>query len=129
MKLEQRRLLVISLHGGAWTTFAPFIDQGAMPVLQSLRDDSASGDLRSVLPTFPPPNWASFWTGENPGKHGVYAYAVLRPDGTLGPRATTDEITSPTWLDAITRAGLQTVSMMVPLTQPVPAVDGVCAEF
>ena len=37
-------------------------------------DEGASGRLKSTLPTSSPPAWASFLTGKNPGKHGIFDF-------------------------------------------------------
>lgn len=39
-----------------------------------IRSEISWGNLRSTVLPVPPPAWASFMTGMNPGKHGVYGF-------------------------------------------------------
>ena len=68
------RLLVIGLDGGTWRVLDPLVAQGRMPNLGRLMQAGVRGDLASTIPPVTAPAWASFLTGVNPGKHGVFAF-------------------------------------------------------
>ncbi len=68
------KVLVICLDGATLDLLRPWIDEGRLPVLGSFVAEGVSGELRSVVPPITAPAWASFMTGKNPGKHGVYYF-------------------------------------------------------
>jgi len=50
------------------------------PYIESLYNDNLSGELESTLPPVTAPAWASFQTGKNQGKHGVYDFITFNED-------------------------------------------------
>jgi predicted AlkP superfamily phosphohydrolase/phosphomutase len=50
------------------------------PYIQSLYNNNLSGRLESTLPPVTAPAWASFQTGKNQGKHGVYDFITFDTD-------------------------------------------------
>ncbi len=67
-------LLVIGLDGATFDLLQPWMEEGELPTLQRLAREGASGTLRSTLPPVTAPAWASFMTGKNPGKHGIFDF-------------------------------------------------------
>jgi predicted AlkP superfamily phosphohydrolase/phosphomutase len=47
------------------------------PYIKSLYDNNSSGQLESTLPPVTAPAWASFQTGKNQGKHGLYDFITF----------------------------------------------------
>jgi predicted AlkP superfamily phosphohydrolase/phosphomutase len=70
----KNKVLVIGLDGGSFEVLNPWIEQGALPFLQSIMKEGISGELESVIPPLTAPAWNSFFTGKNPGKHGIYDF-------------------------------------------------------
>ncbi|MEJ2559378.1 MAG: alkaline phosphatase family protein, partial [Anaerolineae bacterium] len=68
------RTLVIGLDGASFSLLRPLMECGQMPFLAKLASAGASGILRSTLPPVTAPAWASFLTGKNPGKHGLFTW-------------------------------------------------------
>lgn len=68
------RVLVLGLDGGDWRVLEPLVAQGRMPNLGRLLERGVRGGLASTVPPVTAPAWASFLTGVNPGKHGVFAF-------------------------------------------------------
>ena len=75
----QGRVLVIGLDGGTFDLIEPWLEDGSLPELASLRAQGASGDLESVVPCLSPPAWATAITGCNPGKHGIFDFQRRLP--------------------------------------------------
>ncbi|MBC8456556.1 MAG: alkaline phosphatase family protein, partial [Deltaproteobacteria bacterium] len=73
-----RRVLVIGLDGATWTILKPLVEANELPVLNKLMSAGAYGAMRTVLPPTSAPSWTSAFTGQNPGKHGVYEFFVRR---------------------------------------------------
>src|SRR5437870_7128077 len=68
------RVLVFGIDGATLDLARPFAEQGLMPNLKRLIDGGISGDLTSTIPPITPPAWTSFYTGTNPGKHGIFDF-------------------------------------------------------
>ena len=79
--VSKQRVLVIGWDGATWDVVRPLVQQGRMPNIAGIIERGASGVLRSTLHPLSPQAWASFETGVNPGKHGIYDWFELN----LGP--------------------------------------------
>ncbi len=71
---KNRKLFVLGLDGATWDILLPLIRRGLMPTLESIIEKGAWGDLESTFPPVTGPSWASFATGKNPCKTGVFDY-------------------------------------------------------
>jgi len=69
------KVVVLALDGGTYDTLRPRVERGEMPNLKRLLEIGIHGPLRSTLPPVSAPAWASFQTGKNPGKHGIFDFA------------------------------------------------------
>jgi predicted AlkP superfamily phosphohydrolase/phosphomutase len=101
-------------------------DAGALPNLERLRCNGASGVLESTIPTNSASAWVSFMTGKNPGKHGVYEFQVQPEPGS--PRRITANsrcIPGESIWQILDRHGLTQVTVNVPITYPPTPVKGV----
>ena len=79
------KVLLIGVDAGEWDVLGPLLDQKRVPAFAYLRDQGASGKLRSLEPlTKSPIIWASIATGKVPSKHGISDFLVKR---TLKERA------------------------------------------
>src|SRR5215471_13781849 len=79
------KVLLIGVDAGEWDVLGPLLDQKKVPAFAYLRDQGASGKLRSLEPlTKSPIIWASIATGKVPSKHGISDFLVKR---TLKERA------------------------------------------
>lgn len=115
------RLLIVGLDGLHWPVLEPFLHDGVMPNLARLRSEGAWGPLTSVIPTQSASAWASFITGQNPGKHGVVDFMERLPDGSYRhakPRPSTT-----LWHHA-GQAGLRVGVLNFPVTYPPDPVNG-----
>ncbi|MGH7681091.1 MAG: alkaline phosphatase family protein, partial [Candidatus Eiseniibacteriota bacterium] len=73
------KVLLIGVDAGEWDVLGPLLDQKRVPAFAKLRDEGASGKLRSLQPlTKSPIIWASIATGKVPSKHGVSDFFVKR---------------------------------------------------
>ena len=71
------KLLVIGLDGFEPSLVDAF--SADLPTLTALRRRGRWGPLESTLPYATFPAWSSFLTGVNPGEHGIFDFARLRP--------------------------------------------------
>jgi predicted AlkP superfamily phosphohydrolase/phosphomutase len=120
-----RRVFVISLDGVPHSFLARHLPEGAFPNLARLLAD---GDLRrmsTVQPPVSPVVWASYATGMNPGRHGVYGLVERRPHAYDIFLPGSNDLAVPTLWDVLGSAGKSTVVLNVPGTWPPRPVRGV----
>ena len=121
-----RRVVIVGLDGGAWPVLDGFMRSGSMPNLKSLVEGGYRADLRSTNPPITPVAWASFATGMNPGRHGVFGFAAQQsaPGEYLPPPARRDAIASPSLWRRLSDHGLTSIVLSVPLTYPPEPIRG-----
>jgi predicted AlkP superfamily phosphohydrolase/phosphomutase len=118
------RILVVGLDGATWDLVGPWAEAGHLPTIAALMKRGIHGPLESVFPPVTAPAWTSFYTGSNPGKHGVFdfyahdpaAYRQFPVDSTRNPL--------PTLFDLLTRRDVPLIALNPPLTYPVRPVTG-----
>ena len=119
------QLLVIGLDGATWGLLDRYVEAGRMPSLRELVGRGARGILRSTVPWLTPPAWASFITGANPGRHGVYYFRSFAAGSYVAPGlASAGTIRSPRWWEHLNEHGIRCGVMNLPLTYPPTPVDG-----
>jgi predicted AlkP superfamily phosphohydrolase/phosphomutase len=122
---SKRRVLLIGLDGATWRLLEPMMAKGWLPNLAHLCEQTASGVLESTVPPVTAPAWASFQTGLLPGKHGVYDFNQYERGQYRTQFASSADITQPTIWQLASNVGKRVVSVNVPLTYPLCAVNGV----
>jgi predicted AlkP superfamily phosphohydrolase/phosphomutase len=116
--------LIITLDGGTWKILDELITREKMPYLSSLRSTGTSGTLETVVPPLTTTAWASFQTGTNPGRHGIFNfYGSGWPPRDEVANAT--DIPQYTLWELLDYHGNRTVSVDLPLTYPPSDIDGV----
>ncbi|MGZ0745919.1 alkaline phosphatase family protein [Haloparvum sp. AD34] len=66
------RTFVVGLDGASWRLLDPWIEDGTLPNLAALREESSWAETRSCLPPVTFPNWKCYSSGKDPGDFGVY---------------------------------------------------------
>jgi predicted AlkP superfamily phosphohydrolase/phosphomutase len=120
-----RRVLIIGLDGATFRLLEPWAREGALPSLADVMARGSYGELRSTFPALTPPAWASFMTGKNPGKHGVYSFretAAQRYES--GPLVSANLLQARTLWEIVGDAGLPVGAVNVPPSYPVRPVNG-----
>ena len=101
------RVLVVGFDGATWDLLYRYANDGTMPNLGMLLEDSLWGDLISTIPPVTAPAWASLSTGKNPGKTGVFAfYTPLDSIARFRPITSLD-VQSDTLPELLERGGLK----------------------
>ena len=122
------KIFVIGLDGADFDLLTALVSEGKLPNIRELMDQGVSGPLRSVLPPISAPAWASFMTGNNPGKHGVFAFLEHEPgllDIDSQRLVTADSIQSHKLWDILKETGKSTHVVNVPVTYPPSKISGV----
>jgi predicted AlkP superfamily phosphohydrolase/phosphomutase len=119
------RVLILGWDGADWQLLQPMLEAGRLPVIAQLMEEGVHGPLGSTRPTHSFTAWASFLTGKNPGKHGIYAFHAY--DQTQpGVHLALDRgsITGETFIETLSRHGRCVGTAHVPLTYPPAPVHG-----
>lgn len=122
---DKNRVLVIGLDGARLDVIEKWIKEGSLPNIKRMMKKGAYGNLRTVFPPHSMLAWASFMTGKNPGKHGIYNIQLQIP-GTyklIVPNST--NMHSKTLFEILSEDGKTVGSINMPLTFPIRKVNGV----
>lgn len=121
---KRPKALVIGLDGATFDLIDPLMAQGKLPTIARLVRGGVRGSLRSTIPHHSGPAWASFATGMNPGKHGVYSFFQRDYDSYTYPPVTSHLVRGETLWQLVSRAGGTVGVVNVPGTFPPRPVNG-----
>lgn len=124
------KVLLIGLDGATWDVINPLIELGVMPNMARLKMEGAWGILKSTIPPVTAPAWATFYTGKNPGKHGIIHFYDLK--NVALEKIKKDEvainnyssIVAPTIYDYFANSNKTICSINMPMTYPPPNTNG-----
>jgi predicted AlkP superfamily phosphohydrolase/phosphomutase len=98
---------------------------GEMPNLASIASKAGLRKMRSVYPTVSCVAWATYATGRNPGKHGVYGF-IERREGTYDMMLSSSSTrTGEDIWQILSKAGKRVFGMNVPASYPPQPVNGI----
>jgi predicted AlkP superfamily phosphohydrolase/phosphomutase len=112
------KLLVLGLDGATWDLLNPLMAEGVLPNLGRIRDQGASGTLRSVFPPLSPVAWTGVMTGKNSGKHGVFEFLQYGNDPLKVRVNSSRSIRAELLWEIAARYGKKTVAGGVPMSYP-----------
>jgi len=83
--MSDKKVVVIGLDGVGYNLIKAWIDGGELPTLTRIAKEGCFGPLKSTIPPTTIPAWASFSTGKNPGKLGIFYFVEnpLDPDSKV----------------------------------------------
>jgi len=120
---EHHRLLVVGLDGATWDLIAPWTRAGRLPFLARLMAEGTATYLNSTVLPISPPAWASFMTGKNPGKHGIFDFTGR--DWSSYRMRIMRRPTEPSFWEILGESGYRVGIVGVPQTYPPRPVNGV----
>jgi predicted AlkP superfamily phosphohydrolase/phosphomutase len=119
------RLLTIALDGATLDLLQPWMDAGELPLLARLFREGSGGVLNSTVPWATPTAFASFATGMNPGKHGVYDFGrLIGRDYTAFVPTNGADVHGRTLWHLLSEAGISSGIINMPMTYPAAVIDG-----
>lgn len=117
-------VVLLGIDGAAYSILDPLIAEGKLPSLSRLKQEGASGVLRSTIHPLTPAAWVSMVTGVNPGKHGVYDFRCRKAGSydweLVNSRSWSGE---PVW-SVLGRQGKRVGIFNMPMTYPPHSVNG-----
>lgn len=112
------KLLIIGLDAAGFDLLTGWIQNGQLPYLEMLFRNGIKGKLKTTIPLLTPVVIPSFSSGKNPGKLGVYGF-------TKGQKLITSrDLPQNTIWEILSRNGLRSAVISVPLTYPPQEVNG-----
>ncbi|MCP4361668.1 MAG: sulfatase-like hydrolase/transferase [Chloroflexi bacterium] len=121
---KRPRVLIIGLDGATFDLIRPWVAQGHLPTFKRLMAEGTWGELNVELPPGTVPNWPSFATGKNPGKHGLIWWVKRDPDTGDFAVVSSADLRGQTMWDIAAQHGLQVGVVNVPVTYPPLPVNG-----
>ncbi len=121
----ENRVVVLGLDGATFELMGPWLDAGRLPNLKRMIAEGVSGELRSCIPPVTAPAWTSFFTGKNPGKHGVFDFVVQDRSTYAFQPVDSCSYQGKTLWEVIGDQGKRVAVLNVPMTHPAYPVRGV----
>ena len=118
------KVMIISLDGATLDLLGPWAEEGLLPNLREVLRSSAWGRLRSTIPPVTAPAWASFQTGKNPGKHGLFHFTQYQPGSYETSLVDARTIKGRSIWQILSQGGKRIATINVPLTYPPRPVNG-----
>ncbi len=122
---KKTKVIIIGLDGVTWKILNPLIKLGKLPYLNSLKKRGASGILKSTIPPVTGPAWATFQTGVNPGKHGVFDFFTIRQNPESPELIDRRTIRAEKIWEYLGKAGKQSLLLAMPISYPPTEIRGV----
>jgi predicted AlkP superfamily phosphohydrolase/phosphomutase len=119
------RLLIVGWDGADWEIVDDLIERGCLPNVAAMIRDGARGNLDSTIPAHSWAAWTSFLTGVHPASHGVFDFVERHPtEPQRRVPVGSNSIKAPTFLEVLSKAGIEVRSANVPVTFPPFPVNG-----
>ncbi|MEA3335337.1 MAG: alkaline phosphatase family protein [Chloroflexota bacterium] len=119
------RVLAIGLDGATWRLITPLLAAGDLPNLAELMARGSSGSLQSTIQPSSEQAWATFMTGQNNGRHGVYGFQQRRPGTYQFDYVNARSIKTPTLWQILSQRRRDVIVLNVPMTYPPAPLRGV----
>lgn len=121
MKMK-KKLVVVGIDGGTFDVINPFIEKGLMPNLSKFKHKAV---LESVIPPATAVAWASFSTGNLPGKTEIYDFTIVDDKSWKINFVDRSMLQGkPLWI-YLSEAGVKPCYVNIPLTYPVDKINGI----
>ncbi len=120
-----KRIFVLGLDGLGLSLMERLLAQKVMRSMEGVLSLGALREMRSVLPTVSSVAWASYATGVNPGKHGIFGFIERIPDPFELFIPNGSHLRHQTIFQFLGREGLRVATIGVPMTYPPRPVNGV----
>jgi predicted AlkP superfamily phosphohydrolase/phosphomutase len=124
-RARRARVFVLGLDGTPYSYLRAETAAGRLPNLAALFADGALVPIRSSLPSVSSTAWTTFFTGRDPGGHGVFGFMDCKPDSHDFYFPNLRHVTAPTLWDVLGSAGMRSIILNVPGTYPARPLPGV----
>jgi len=119
------KLLIIGIDGGTFDILLPWMKEGFLPHLKQIYDEGVSGPLQTILPPITASAWTSFYTGKNPGKHGIFEFLTKKENSYEEMPVNSTFCKSRTLWELLGEENKKVAVLNIPMTYPPQKVNGV----
>jgi predicted AlkP superfamily phosphohydrolase/phosphomutase len=123
-QIGSNKVFVVGLDGGTFDLVRSWAKEGSLPTFKRLMEEGMSDDLTVELPPGTVPNWPSFMTGKNAGKHGVIYWFSREKESWKWSVINSHSIKEKTIWEIVASNGKKFISINVPLTYPPKPING-----
>lgn len=121
-----RRLLVLGIDAASPDLLRQWAADGTMPTLARLMASGVVAPVHNVAGLYNGSAWPTFYTGLNPGEHGIYWIDRLIPGSyRIGPVGEADFAVQPALWEVLSGAGHRVLVLDVPVCRLSPDLCGV----
>lgn len=120
--MKKTKVLVLGLDGVEPKLFK-WAKENKLPNIAKLLNSGAHGNLKSTMPPLSAIAWPSFYTGTNPGKHGVFDTQQLTSEGFKA--VSFKSVSGKSLWKIMTENGKKVIVIAVPITYPPENVNGI----
>jgi len=123
--MKKGKVIVFGLDGATWNILRPMMDGGLLPNFSKITKEGVWGTLKSTIPPVTPPAWATFVTGKNPGKHGLFGFVVNKHRKDVETTWANEYAikTNKIW-DLLDHLGRTSALINIPITYPAKRING-----
>lgn len=125
MATRSGRVVVIGMDGATFKLISPWVQEGKLPFFGKMMDQGVHGLLDPAPNMRSAASWTSFYTGKNPGKHGIYEFYEFRPDSYSIRFINGSHCLEPSFWRLLSETGRTSIVINVPMTYPAEAVNGI----
>jgi len=118
------RVSIIGLDGATFRLILPWVNEGRLPTIAGMMQKGTWGHLESTIHPLSPQAWASFMTGKNPGKHGIFEFIEHKPYSYEVHYVNGGFIHGKKVWELMSDAGKRVCIINVPFTYPPDSVNG-----
>lgn len=122
---QRARVFVLGLDGTPYSYLRAETAAGRLPNLAALFGEGSMVPMRSSLPSVSSTAWTTFFTGRDPGGHGVFGFMDCKPASHDFSFPNLQCVTAPTVWDVLGSAGKRSIILNVPGTYPARPLPGV----
>src|SRR3990170_3657839 len=123
-KTMTKKVSIIGLDGATFRLILPLVKKGKLPTLEGMMKKGSWGELESTIHPLSPQAWASFMTGKNPGKHGIFEFIEHKPFSYDICYVNGGFIQGKKLWQILSDAGKRVCIINVPFTYPPDKVNG-----
>jgi len=116
--------LVIGIDGATFTVLDSLFQADYLPNLKKAISRGSYGFLESTLPPVTALAWPSFFTGLNPGNHGLLGWRLPMINDFSRPLVNSQLIQGEKLWDVIGNSGLSIYCVNIPVTYPPEPING-----
>jgi len=122
MPMQENGVVLFGIDSGNFYVINKFIKY--LPNFRFILMKGIYKILKSTIPPLTPPAWSAIMTGKNPGKTGIYDWIIFNRRARYIKIVSSLEIKSPKIWDFLSKKGMKSCIINLPLTYPAQPLNG-----